>query len=133
MAQLKFRRRLRVIIDRGARIRQYFLRGHSNWFALAFSLINFTLIFYNLLFKNLFFIPDFLKSYLVFFVLFGMSYFPLAALFGYLDYKKGTYRAEQLLSREISPIWKEVFDRLEKIQAENEQILDEIKKMKKSQ
>ncbi|MHA1213791.1 MAG: hypothetical protein ACTSPG_00660, partial [Candidatus Hodarchaeales archaeon] len=133
MTQLTFRRRLRVLIDKGARLRQYFLRGHSNWFALVFSLINFTLIFYNLLFKNLFFIPEVLKSYMVFFVLFGASYFPLAALFGYLDYKKGTYRAEQLLSKELSPIWRELFEKLGKIETENEMILEELKKLIKNQ
>jgi len=129
MSQIFKRSQLRKIIDQGARTRQYFLRGHSNWFALAFSLLNFTLIFYNLLFKNLFFIPEFLKSYLVFFIVFGCLYLPLATIFGYLDFKKGTYRAEQLLSREISPIWNEVFEKLDKLEQENQELLNEIKKL----
>lgn len=53
----------------------------------------------------------------------------MATIFGYLDFKKGTYRAEQLLSREISPIWKEVFDKLEKLEKENQELLIEIKKL----
>ena len=106
----------RKIIDRGSRYKQYFLRGHNQWFALAFSLINFTLIFYKLLLENLVFIPDYLKSYTLFVILFGLTYFPLATIIGFYDFKKGTFNAEQKLSREISPIWKELFSRIEKLE-----------------
>ncbi|MHA2239174.1 MAG: hypothetical protein ACXAB2_12505, partial [Candidatus Hodarchaeales archaeon] len=71
-------------------MRQYFLRGHSSWFALGFSLINFTLIFYNLLFVNLYFIPEIFKSFSIFFIIFACLYLPTASLLGYLDFKKGT-------------------------------------------
>jgi len=121
---------LRLMIDRVARLRQYFLRGHSNWFALAFSLINFTLIFYNLLFKNLFFIPEIFKSYSIFFIIFGISYFPTAAIIGWLDFKKGTYKEEQRLSLEISPIWQEVFKKLNNLEEVNKELLSEIQRLK---
>ena len=123
--------KLRKLIDRGARLKQYFLRGHNSWFALAFSLLNFTLIFYNLLFKNLFFIPEILKSYLIFFLIFGSMYFPLAAIIGWLDFKKGTFKAEQALTLEISPIWKEVFMKLNNLEKTNEILLSELQKMQK--
>jgi hypothetical protein len=129
MFQTKIKGLLRKWIDKGGRIRQYFLRGHSNWFALILSLINFTLIFYNLLFKNLFFVPDVLKSYSVFFIIFGVLYFPTAAIFGWLDFKKGTYKAEQALTMEISPIWNEVFQKLQNLEEANVILLSEMKKM----
>ncbi len=116
---IKIKKLLRNAIDEGARLRQYFLRGHGNWFALMFSLINFTLIFYNLLFKNLFFVPEFLKSFSVFFIIFGIIYFPVAVIVGWLDFRKGTYRAEQQLTREISPIWREVFSKLDRLEEQN--------------
>jgi len=128
MSNINLKKKLRRSIDKGARLRQYFLRGHSGWFSLFLSLLNFTLIFYNLLFKNLFFIPEELKHYSIFFIVFGACYFPLASLFGWLDFRKGTYKAEQALTREISPIWHEVFMKLENIEQSNESLLLEIKK-----
>ncbi len=124
---------LRKAIDEGARLRQYFLRGHGNWFALIFSLINFTLIFYNLLFKNLFFIPEVLKSFSVFFIVFGIIYFPIAVIVGWLDFKKGTYKAEQQLTRDISPIWKEVFNKLDSLEKQNQDVLESLKTIEVSQ
>ncbi len=120
---------LRKGIDRTARIKQYFLRGHSAWFALLFSLLMFTLIVYNLLVKNLFFIPDELKSYSIFLILFGSIYFPLATLLGYLDFRKGTFSAEQIMQQELSPIWKDLFMRLTKLEEDNKIILTELKKL----
>ena len=127
----KTKKYLRKVIDDGARLRQYFLRGHGNWFALMFSLINFTLIFYNLLFVNLFFIPAFLKSFSLFFIIFGVIYFPIATVVGWLDFKKGTYRAEQQLTREISPIWSEVFAKLEQLAQQNQDVLRTMKSLDK--
>ena len=122
---------LRKLIDRLARLKQYFLRGHNAWFALAFSLLNFTLIFYNLLFKNLFFIPEILKSYSIFFIIFGSMYFPITIILGWLDFKKGTYKAEQRLALEISPIWNQVFTKLTNLEKANEILLSELQKMQK--
>ncbi|MHA2156197.1 MAG: hypothetical protein ACXABU_12705 [Candidatus Hodarchaeales archaeon] len=124
---------LRKFIDDGARLRQYFLRGHGNWFALMFSLINFTLIFYNLLFVNLFFIPEYLKSFSVFFIIFGIIYFPIAVVVGWLDFKKGTYKAEQQLTRNISPIWKEVFSKLDHLEKQNQNVLNSLKTLETSE
>jgi uncharacterized membrane protein YbhN (UPF0104 family) len=121
---------LRVIIDRGARMRQYFLRGHSSWFALAFSLINFTLIFYNLLFVNLFFIPEIFKSFSIFFIIFACLYLPIASLIGYLDFKKGTYKAEQQLTKEVSPVWREVFEKFTVLEKQNQDLLNALQNIK---
>ncbi|MFW9825384.1 MAG: hypothetical protein ACFFE4_20755 [Candidatus Thorarchaeota archaeon] len=120
------KKRIRLLIDRGAILRQYFLRGHSNWFALLISLVNFTLIFYNLLFKNLYFVPEILKSYSIFFIIFGVIYFPVASIFGYLDFRKGTYKAEQALTKELSPIWREVFQKLQNLENTNLTIIQKL-------
>jgi hypothetical protein len=122
---------LRKLIDRLARLKQYFLRGHNAWFALAFSLLNFTLIFYNLLFIKLFFIPEILKSYSIFFMIFGSIYFPFTIILGWLDFKKGTYKAEQALALEISPIWNQVFTKLTNLERANEILISELEKMQK--
>ena len=122
---------LRHKVDRFSILKQYFLRGHNAWFALAFSLVNFTLIFYNLLFEKLYFIPEFLKSYLVFFIIFGIFYFPFATYFGFLDYKKGTFSAEQNLQKKINPVWKDVFTKLNKIDEDNQRILDMLSNKEK--
>ena len=116
-------------IDKLSVVKQYFLRGHNSWFALAFAIINFTLIFYQLLFVNLYFVPAVLKSYLVFFIVFGILYFPLATVIGYLDFRKGTFSAEQNLQKEVSPVWKEVFTRLSKIEHDNQTIIELLKKI----
>ena len=129
LSYLKTKKFLRKAIDDGARVRQYFLRGHGNWFALIFSLINFTLIFYNLLFVNLFFIPEYLKSFSVFFIIFGIIYFPIAVVVGWLDFKKGTYKAEQQLTRDMSPIWKEVFSKLNHLEQQNHNVLKSIESL----
>ena len=128
---IKIKTELRKMIDQSSRLKQYFLRGHNSWFALIFSLLNFTLIFYNLLFINLFFIPDIFKSYSIFILIFGSFYFPLAALIGFLDFKKGTFKAEQELSLEISPIWQEVFKKLTNLEEANRVLLSELQKKQK--
>jgi uncharacterized membrane protein YbhN (UPF0104 family) len=117
---------LRKAIDEGTKIRQYFLRGHNTWFALFFSMLNFTLIFYNLLFINLFFVPEELKSFSIFFSLFILLYFPTAAIIGWLDFRKGTYRAEQQLAKDISPIWRDLFAKLDSLEKQN---IDLLKKL----
>ena len=126
------RRKLRKTIDKGARIKQYFLRGHNAWFVLVFSLMNFTLIFYDLLFIDLDFIPSYLKSYSTFLVVFGLIYFPTATILGFLDFKKGSYAAEVNLQREVNPIQREMFQRLDKIEADNKKIIEYLSKLVES-
>ncbi|MFQ5979585.1 MAG: hypothetical protein ACE5OZ_15765 [Candidatus Heimdallarchaeota archaeon] len=121
------KRSLRQSIDRLARLKQYFLRGHSAWFHLLFSLIVFTLIVNNLLIKNLNFVPDEIKSYSVFVIIFGSIYFPLATLLGFLDFRKGTFAAEQVLHQEMSPIWQDVFLRLTALEKGNQELLEQLK------
>ena len=119
---------LRIWIDKLSIIKQYFLRGHNAWFALAFTLINFTIIFYQLFLVNLYFIPEYLKSYAIFVIIFSILYFPIATIVGYLDFKKGTFSAEQNLQKDVNPVWKEVFSRLSKIEQDNQKIIEILQK-----
>ena len=129
---LKAKKQLRIMIDEGARLRQFFLRGHSTWFALAFSLINFTLIFYNLLFVKLFFIPEIFKSFSIFFIVFVTIYFPFATIIGYLDFRKGTFRAEQQLTKDLSPIWQDLFGKLDHLEKQNQELIMALQEKKNS-
>ena len=122
---------IRKWIDKLSILKQYFLRGHNSWFALGFALINFTLIFYQLFLVNLYFIPKYLKSYFVFVIIFSIIYFPLATLIGFFDFKKGTYSAEQNLQKEISPVWKELFSRINRIEQDNKKIIELLSKSRK--
>ncbi|MFX0062115.1 MAG: hypothetical protein ACFFC7_07990 [Candidatus Hermodarchaeota archaeon] len=120
------RKVLRRGVDKTGRLKQYFLRGHGSWFALAFSLINFTLIFYKLFLEQLYFIPEVFKSYALFFIVFMASYFPIATILGYLDYRKGTFSAEQTLAATMSPIWRQVFAKLERLEKDNKELLSKL-------
>jgi hypothetical protein len=52
----------------------------------------------------------------------------LAILVGFLDLRKGTFRVEQKLARELSPIWIDVFDHLNEIRNSQKEILQLIEK-----
>ncbi|MFW9992238.1 MAG: hypothetical protein ACFFD4_09350 [Candidatus Odinarchaeota archaeon] len=118
------------VMDKISRYKQYFLRGHAGWFALTFSMIQFTVIVYQLLLRNLWFIEDTpLDHYSVFFVVFIVLYLPIAVIVGFLDFRRGTYKAEQELSKELSPIWKEVFKEFRDIKEENKELKERLDKL----
>ena len=112
-----------------SRLRTYFLRGHSNWFAYGMSFLNFITISFYLLIENLTSVPDdfrFRHDALLFFAI----YIPLAIVVGYIDMKKGTYRVEQKMAKELSPIWNEVFEKLENLNSTQVSLLKLIEEMK---
>lgn len=92
-------------------------------------MIVFTLIVNNLLIKNLNFVPDELKSYAVFVLIFGSIYIPAATLLGYFDFRKGTFAAEQVLHQEMSPIWQDLFLRLTTLEKGNQELLEQLQKL----
>ena len=47
-------------------------------------------------------------------------------LIGYLDYKKGTYRAEQQLTKELSPVWRDVFTKFALLEKQNLELLNAL-------
>jgi len=114
---------LKKFLYRLSEARTYFLRGHSNWFVYPISLINFISITFYLLIDNLTIIPDDFKLLRYYVIFFFLTYIPSAIIVGYLDMTKGAYRVEQKMTRELSPIWKEVFDRLDNIEQRQEKIL----------
>ena len=115
----------RSVLWKLSTLRLYFLRAHNNWFAYAFSLLNFITISFYLLIENLTVIPDSfrLRHYILLFVL---IYTPLAISVGFLDLRKGTFRVEQKLAKELSPIWIDVFDQLNEIRNSQKEILQLI-------
>ncbi len=113
--------------------RTFFLRGHGNWFAYVMSMLNFVTISFYLLIENLTIIPEEWKRFRYYVVLFLLVYLPLATIVGYLDMKRGPYRVEQRLAREMSPLWQEVFRELEEIKEREKQILLIVEKLRKNE
>ena len=72
------------------------------------------------------FIPNEYKSYFLFVLVFGLIYLPLSSIVGYLDLKKGTFKEEQLLTKELSPIWNEIFSKLKKLELNDAEILRKL-------
>ncbi|MHA1910589.1 MAG: hypothetical protein ACTSYA_02735 [Candidatus Kariarchaeaceae archaeon] len=99
-------------LRQAALFRTYFIRGHSQWFAYGISLINFVSIFYYLVIDKLSIIPDWFR-FTYFILFFVCTYFPLTTFVGWYDYKKGTYRVEQNLVAEISPLWQKLYKQLD--------------------
>ncbi|OLS28452.1 MAG: hypothetical protein HeimC2_06710 [Candidatus Heimdallarchaeota archaeon LC_2] len=108
-----------------SRLRTYFLRGHSNWFAYVMSLLNFVTISFYLLIENLTIVSDNFK-FRHYVLLFVVVYLPLAIIVGYFDMTRGTYRVEQKMAKELSPLWKEVFEKLDALGMKQNEIIDSI-------
>ncbi|MCY3414109.1 MAG: hypothetical protein INQ03_20865 [Candidatus Heimdallarchaeota archaeon] len=107
-------------------LRTYFIRGHSNWFAYVISLVNFVTISFYLLIENLTIVPPSLK-FRHYLILFALIYAPLAIIVGFVDMKKGTYRVEQNMAKNLSPLWNDVFTRLERLDKQQKEILKLLK------
>jgi len=120
-------------LDKLGKYRQYFLAGHSRWFVFVMGLSNFSLIFYNFLWVKLTFVPDILKNEFVFLLIFFVTYIPVVTSFGRWDLMKGTFKAETNVSRVVNPIIKEQFERFDKIEAQNQRLLERFNEMEKRQ
>jgi hypothetical protein len=116
---------IRMQLWRISRLRIYFLRGHSYWFVYVMGLLNFVTISFYLLIENLTIVPDKFR-FRHYLILFFVFYIPLASIVGYLDMKKGTYRVEQQMAKELSPLWTEIFERLDKLKITQDEILNSI-------
>ena len=108
--------------------RTYFIRGHGNWLAYPISMLNFISISFYLLIDNLTIIPEEFKLLRYYLLLFVFTYIPGAIIIGYLDMKRGTYRVEQRMAKELSPLWNEVFDRLNRIEENQEKLINNKEK-----
>ena len=106
--------------------RTYFLRGHGNWLVYPMSIINFISVSFYLLIDNLTIIPDEFKLLRYYVLAFLVTYIPAAIIIGYFDMNRGTYRVEQKMAKELSPLWKEVFDNFNKLEAQQEKILAKL-------
>jgi hypothetical protein len=106
--------------------RTYFIRGHGQWLTYPISIINFISISFYLLIDNLTIIPEELKLLRYWIILFISTYFPLAIIIGYFDMKKGTYRVEQRMAKNLSPIWVEVFEKLDNLDNQQKEIMSKL-------
>jgi len=121
--------RIRTILYRLSEGRTYFIRGHSNWLAYPISMLNFISISFYLLIDNLSIIPDEFKLLRYYVILFIFTYIPGAVLIGYFDMNKGAYRVEQRMAKELSPIWKDVFNQFEEIQNNQKEIMSRLESL----
>lgn len=96
------------------RIRIYFLRGHSQWLLFPSWFLNFVVIQYTLFFDQF----GIFANIFIFAFVFIASYIPLAILIGRWDYNKedGNFKTEQELIKAQSPLYKELFARLDRIE-----------------
>jgi len=124
---MRFRSVLRRFLDKSGKYKMYFLRGHNSWFYFAFYIINFTVIIYKLLLEDLS-LPDWM-NFSYFFLLFVFLYIPISTIVGMLDYKKGTFRGEALLSLEVNPITQKMFENQELILKQQKELEDQLKKL----
>jgi len=113
------------VVDKIGIFRLYFLRGHQQWTNLLIQMVQFTLIFFELLWVKLDFVPDFMKSYVVFLAMFGIFYSVGAFSIGYWDFHKGTYQASEKKWGEISPNWRKQFGGMTQLEKQNEVIIQQ--------
>lgn len=102
---------------------EYFKRGHNSYFGFAISIFNFANISFVTLVSLNVFEPS-IFSYILLLIIFFCTYIPLTILIGRWDYKKGSFLVLQNLVRERSPLYLELFERLERIEKKLEETND---------
>ncbi|MHA2503568.1 MAG: hypothetical protein ACXAE3_11945 [Candidatus Kariarchaeaceae archaeon] len=118
--------KLRNFLYKLSESRTYFIRGHSNWLAYPVSLLNFVSITFYLLIENLTIIPEEFKLFRYYILFFVMTYIPGAIIIGYLDMTRGAYRVEQKIAKELSPIWRDVFEQFSQIERNQALIMEKL-------
>ena len=110
------KQKIRFLLKKIAWCRVYFNRGYAVYFAMPMFFLNTALIVYNFLIKKLQFIPPEFNRFYIFALAFLCTFIPLAVLIGYLDYRKGLYKHEDSMARIVSPVTKDMFAYLERIE-----------------
>ena len=116
-------------VDKIGIFRLYFLRGHQQWTNLLIQMLQFTLIFFELLWVKLDFVPEIMKSYVIFLGMFGVFYSVGAFSIGYWDFHWGTYKASEKKWGEISPNWRRQFDEMANLREQNTELIEQNTKM----
>lgn len=127
---LRLRKLLRKIINHFGVYRLYFTRGYGLYFALILTIINTSILFYNFIVIKVPFLLNIFGQFWVFTTLFVMLLIPAGVIIGYLDYKRGPYRQEQLEIKKRSPVWKEVFEDFEQLKKELRELKEEIRSLR---
>lgn len=102
-------------MSRLLRLFEYFKRSHSAYFSFVIQILNFTNILFVVLITLDIFKPT-LQHYFFLILLLIFGYFPLSCVIGRWDYKHGSFIALSKILRERSPIYQELFERLERLE-----------------
>jgi len=124
---IKTRKILRKSIDRFGVYRLYFMRGYGLYFAIVLTLVNTSLIVYNFLIIKIPPLLNLFAHFWVFALAFLLGLIPFATIIGFFDFKRGTYRKEQLRVMELNPIWDIVFKRFDKTDKELQELKEQVK------
>ena len=76
----------------------YFKTGHGTYLAFLLSMVNFVTIQYRLVISNIPPLQTLIPSLGTFVIFFGVTYIPLAIIFGIFEYKKGETRRKPKLN-----------------------------------
>jgi len=101
--------------------RLYFLRGYSQYFALLISIYSHGLIIYNFSIGSISFL-SWINRFIYFFMVFVTLLLLLSIIIGSFDYRKGSFNEEQKTFGKHSPLWSELFERLERIEKRIEEL-----------
>lgn len=96
----------------------YFIRGHNQYLAFVISIFNFIVIQFELVWREALQKFGIFISILDFTVIFGIIYFPSIMYLGRFDIKheKGSLKVEQNIIKKNSPLYIDLFNRLERIE-----------------
>lgn len=68
----------------------YFKTGHSGYLVYTISILNFVVLQHRLFISYIPFLSNYIGGLGKFFIIFILTYVPLASIIGYLEYRKGT-------------------------------------------
>lgn len=79
-------------------------RGHSIYLAFFMSQVSAILIYYGMLIEKVPALQAYFPDVITFTLIFTCTYFPIAALIGFLDYRRGSVRSDGVLNAQANPI-----------------------------
>jgi len=123
---MKAKKMGRKFFDWFGKNKLYFLRGYNQYFQLPIGLINSSAIMYYLIIDSISTVPEWLR-YWMFIAVFLNVIILFGWFVGRFDYRRGTFKKEQLTFVEQSPIWKKVYANQERIEKKLDKLLEEIK------
>ena len=90
----------------------YFRRAHSIYFVYVIQFVNFVTITYTLLLVELLHFPNIFTYFILYVILFVLTYVPLCIFIGWLDYRKGLVPIETSLAWRVNPVTRDLLKAL---------------------